>query len=219
MTQHNRITVFCFFLWVALATPALAQNPFLAEALKLDRQGFVEESISPWKQFIETGPEKDLHIYAQIKMCIALARFSRYTEAVEAAKALARKYPDHYDVQFNLGNMLSATHQFEEAAQAYQSTVQLQKNEGLGYVGLGLSLFGTQKVDQSVKTLRMVRKLFKAQKNIPWYQNVRIMIGQIKGFAPYPPDFSNLWLANNLKLVHSTYEKSVFKNFEDNLNF
>ena len=36
------------------------------------------------------------------------------------------------------------------------------------------------------------------------------MVGQIKDFEKYPPHFSNLWLTNNLKVVHDTYEKAVF---------
>ena len=37
------------------------------------------------------------------------------------------------------------------------------------------------------------------------------MVHQIKGFAKYPPNFSDLWLENSLELVRHTYEKAVFK--------
>ena len=91
-------------------------------------------------------------------------------------------------------------------------------NEGLGYVGLGLSYFGEQKPEPAIKILRKVRNLFKSQKNVAWHQNARIMIGQIKGFAAYPPNFANLWLTNNLKVVRDTYESSVFKAFVEEWN-
>ena len=94
----------------------------------------------------------------------------------------------------------------------------MRPDEGLAYVGYGLSLFGDQKPDEAVSALRKVRKLFKVQKNISWYQHVRFMIGQIKGFAMYPPDFSSLWLANNLKKVREFYESSVFKVYEKQLS-
>ena len=198
--------------------PLLAGDPALKEALELDRQGFIAESIPEWNRFLKTGPEKNLHIFAQIKMTIAYSRTGNFGEAVKSAKNLAASYPGHYDVQFNLGNMLSATHQYAGAVQAYRKSTAMRPREGLAYVGQGLSLFGDQKPEESVQVLRQVRKLFKGQKNIGWYQNVRIMIGQIKGFAPYPPSFADLWLANNLKKVRETYESAVFKVFEKQLN-
>jgi len=47
---------------------------------------------------------------------------------------------------------------------------------------------------------------------------VRIMIGQIKGFALYPHDFSELWRTNNLKKIRETYEAGVLRALEKNLN-
>ncbi len=193
-------------------------NGVLQEALTLDRQGFIEESIQAWKKVLDSKPEKKIHIYAQIKLCIAYSKSSMFGDALKEAKNLAEKFPNQFNVAFNLGNMYSATHQYQQAIEAYKKVVELQPNEGLGYVGLGLSLFGNQIVEESLETLRKVRKLFKTQKNISWYQNVRIMIGQIKGFAPYPPDFSNLWLANNLREIRTTYEQTIFRNFEKQLN-
>ncbi len=207
-------------LWIfGFATHGLsAADPALKEAMELDRQDFIAESIPLWQQFLQTRPDKKLQIFAQIKMSIAYAKTGNFGEAVQSAKALAETYPDHYDVQFHLGNMLSATQQFDGAAQAYRKATTMRPGEGLAYVGYGLSLFGDQKPDEAVSVLRKVRKLFKVQKNISWYQHVRIMIGQIKGFAMYPPDFSRLWLANNLKKVREFYESSVFKVYEKQLN-
>jgi tetratricopeptide (TPR) repeat protein len=207
-------------LWVLGlgAHTSLAGNSTLKEALELDRQGFIAESIPEWKKFLQTRPEKKLDIYAQIKIIIAHSKTGSVGEALKSAKALAASYPDHYDVQFNLGNMLSATHQYAEAAQAYLKAATMRPDEGLAFVGYGICLFGDQKPDKAVKALRKVKKLFKSQKNIGWYQHVRIMIGQMKGFAMYPPDFSNLWRTNNLTKVRETYESSVFTVFEKQLN-
>jgi len=207
-------------IWVLGLGPhsLLAGDPSLQEALKLDRQGFLGESIQEWKKFLQTRPEKKLDIYAQIKIIIAYSRTGNVGEALQSAKALAASYPDHYDVQFNLGNMLSATHQYAEAAEAYRKATLMRPDEGLAYVGYGICLFGDQKLVEAVKVLREVKELFKSQKNISWYQHVRIMIGQIKGFEMYPPDFSTLWRTNNLTKVRETYESSVFTDFEKQLN-
>ena len=207
-------------LWVLGLGPhtLLAGDSALKEALKLDRQGFMAESIPEWNKFLQTRPEKKFTIYAHIKIIIAYSRTGNVGEALKSAKVLATSYPDHYDVQFNLGNMLSATHQYAEAAQAYLKASTMRPDEGLAFVGYGICLFGDQKSDAAVQALQKVRKLFKSQKNIGWYQHVRIMIGQIKGFAMYPPDFSNLWRTNNLTKVRETYETSVFAVFEKQLN-
>jgi len=208
--MHKLVIHIVVGLWVLGLGPhtLLAGDSALKESLELDRQGFIAESIPEWEKFLQTRPEKKLHIYARIKIIIAHS----------TAKALAAAYPNHYDVQFNLGNMLSATHQYAGAAQAYLKATTMRPDEGLTFVGYGICLFGDQKPDEAVKVLIKVRKLFKSQKNIGWYQRVRIMIGQIKGFAMYPPDFSNLWRTNNLNKVRQTYESSVFTVFEKQLN-
>ena len=205
-------------LWVLSPYTLLAENPALQEALKLDRQGFLAESIPEWKKFLKTHPDKKLAIYSQVKITIAYSRTGDVGEALKTAKALAAFHPDHYDVQFNLGNLLGATHQYAEAAQAYLKATAMRPDEGLAYVGYAICLFGDQKAVEAVKVLRKVKDLFKAQKNISWYQHVRIMIGQIKGFEIYPPDFSTLWRTNNLTKVRETYQSSVFTVFEKQLN-
>ena len=201
-----------------MSSPVSADPALFNEAMELDRQDFIEESIGAWNKFLQTEPEKNLHIFAQIKMGIAYHKTEKFLEAGDSASNLAQKYPDHFEVNFHLGNMMTALGQFPEATQAYKNVVRLRPTEGLGYVGLGLSYFGERKPDLATKALRKVRSLFKNQKNVAWYQNVRIMIGQIKGFAAYPPNFSNLWLTNNLKVVRDTYESSVFKAFGEELN-
>ena len=85
-----------------------------------------------------------------------------------------------------------------------------QKREGLGYVGLGLTLFGYRNSEKAIEVLLKANKLFKEKRNISWYRDTRVMVAQIKHFAKFPPSFSNLWLKNNLKVVRDTYEKVVF---------
>lgn len=203
----------------SITLPVAAEAGPLEEALTLDRQGFVEETVPLWKQFLATGPKPELEIYATIKLCIAFSNLGQLGEAMEAAKILGERFPEDFHAQFNLGNMTSAVQLYPEAVQAYRKVVALHPEEGLAQVGLGLSLFGDQKADEAVEILRRARKLFKEQKNISWYQNVRIMIGQLKSFAPYPPDFSNLWLNNNLKTVRDTYHRSLFLEYEKELGF
>ena len=79
----------------------------------------------------------------------------------------------------------------------------------MSHVGLGLSLFGSSDSEGAIKILLKANKLFKAKKNIPWYRDTRVMIGQIKHFAKFPPHFSTLWITNNLKLVRDTYENTI----------
>ena len=99
---------------------------------------------------------------------------------------------------------------FSEAIKSYKKTTAVKPKEGLSYVGLGLSLFGNGNSESAIKTLLKANKLFKEKKNISWYGDTRVMIAQVKHFEKFPPHFSNLWLATNLKLVHDTYEKNVF---------
>ena len=200
------------------AHSGFALDSSLKQALELDRQNFLAESIPAWQKFLQTGPGKKLHVYAQVKITVAYSKTGNFGEALKSSKALVGAFPDQFDAQFNLGNMLSATHQYAEAVQAFEKASALRPTEGLAYVGHGLSLFGAEKPEEAVVVLRKVRKLFKQQKNIAWYQHVRIMIGQIKGFAHYPPSFSELWRANNLKKVRDTYESAVLKTLEKDLD-
>ena len=144
------------WLWVLGLGPhtLLAGDSALQEALELDRQGFIAESIPEWKKFLQTRPEEKLHIYAQIKVIIAYSRTGNIGEALKTTKALAASYPDHYDVQFNLGNMLGATHQYAGAAQAYLKATTMRPDEGLAYVGYGICLFGDQKPDEAIQVLQ-----------------------------------------------------------------
>lgn len=207
--------------WLSLfstASAATNKNAHLEEAMTLDQQGFVAESVPVWQAFLGTEPPKELYVYGAIKLSLAQAKMGRFLDAMKTAQVLANKYPDHFEAQFNLGNMMSAVQRFDQAVEAFKKVVAMRPQEGLGYVGLGLAYFGGGNTEEGVKTLRQARELFKEQKNISWYQNIRIMIGQMKSFAPYPPDFSNLWLTNNIRTVRDTYEKGVFRRYEETLD-
>jgi len=54
-----------------MSSPVSADPALFNEAMELDRQDFIEESIGAWNKFLQTEPEKNLHIFAQIKMGIA----------------------------------------------------------------------------------------------------------------------------------------------------
>ncbi len=205
------------FLMIVLFLPVHAGADPLKEALELDRQGFVAETLPHWEEFISSQPEKKLDIFAHIKLSIALTRSGHFHDAFKVAETLYKRYPDDFHARFNFGNRASAIKRFPEAIASFEKVVSLHPDEGLGYLGLGLSLFGDQKTEPALKVMRKARKLFKKQKIIGWYQNVRIMIGQLKSFAPYPPDFSNLWLTNNLKTIDDTYQRTLFLGFENSL--
>ena len=72
-----------------------------------DEGGPWDTAMPEWEKFLKTQPEEKLAIYAQIKITIAYSRTGNIGEALKSAKTLAASHPDHYDVQFNLGNMLS----------------------------------------------------------------------------------------------------------------
>lgn len=181
--------IFCSTLLLfSVFCTSVQADPF-KEALTLDRQGFYQETLPHWKAFLASHPEKKLDVYGHIKLCIIMNRMGNLGQAFEVAKRLAERYPDDFHAQFNLGNMTSAVKKFPEAVQAYQTAIQMHPEEGLGHIGLGLSLFGDRKTEKSLNILRNARSLFKKQKNISWHQNTRIMIGQIKSFAPYPQTF------------------------------
>lgn len=210
--------IFCSTLLLfSVFCTSVQADPF-KEALTLDRQGFYQETLPHWKAFLASHPEKKLDVYGHIKLCIIMNRMGNLGQAFEVAKRLAERYPDDFHAQFNLGNMTSAVKKFPEAVQAYQTAIKMHPEEGLGHIGLGLSLFGDRKTEKSLNILRNARSLFKKQKNISWHQNTRIMIGQIKSFAPYPPDFSDLWLNNNLKTIRDTYHRTLFIEYEKELN-
>ncbi len=197
------------FLHVA-APGAQTADALYQKAAQLDEDGFLEEAVGTWEQVLEAQPEKKLETLTRLRLSSTYIKLSEMTKAVDVGKRLVLSQPDLFDAQFHLGNAQSKLKNYPEAIEAYKKTVQLRPDEGLGYIALSLAYFGNKNPDAAVEQLQMAKKIFKKKKNISWYRDARIMVQQIRGFAPYPPNFADLWLANNIDLVRNTYEKNVF---------
>ena len=201
-------------LWIIFLTVAAAHaqtaTALYQKAAQLEKDGFLEEAAGTWSQVLETQPEKNLETLTRLRLSSTYIKMAEIIKAVEIGKSLVLSQPDLFDAQFQLGNAQSKLKNFPEAIEAYKKTTQLRPDEGLGYIALALAYFGNRDPDAAVEQLKVAKKIFKKKKNISWYRDARIMVQQIKGFAPYPPNFADLWLANNLDLVRNTYEKNVF---------
>lgn len=196
---------------LTVATPgAETATALYQKAATLDKDGFLDEATDAWEQVLEAQPEKNLQTLTQLRLLSTYIKLAELVKAVEVGKSLVLSQPDLFDAQFHLGNAQSKLKNFPEAIEAYKKTVQIRPDEGLGYIALSLAYFGNKNPDAAVEQLQEAKKIFKKKKNISWYRDARIMVQQIKGFAPYPPNFADLWLANNLDLVRNTYEKNVF---------
>jgi len=200
---------FIIFL-IAVTTGAETVDALYQKAAALDKDGFWGEAAETWEQALQAQPEKHLKTLTQLRLSSAYIKLAETFKAVEVAKSLTLAQPDLFDAQFHLGNAQSKLKNFSEAIEAYKRTIQLRPSEGLGYIALALAYFGNKNPSAAIEQLQEAKKIFKKKKNISWYRDARIMVHQIKGFAPYPPNFSDLWLANNLDLVRNTYEKNVF---------
>ena len=201
------------FLVISLTvapTGAETADALYQKAATLDKDGFLEEAAETWEQVLQTQPEKHLRTLVQLRLSGTYIKLAKTFRAVEVAQSLVLSQPDLFDAQFHLGNAQSKLKNYSEAIEAYKKTIQLRPDEGLGYIALSLTYFGNRNPSAAIEQLREAKKIFKRKKNISWYRDARIMVQQIRGFAPYPPNFADLWLANNLDLVRNTYEKNVF---------
>jgi len=201
---------FLFFL-NTLATDALAISPeeLLIKAQTLEGNGFVEEATKSWEKLTVADTDRSFVIYGELKLGMAYLKLKQFKKSINILKKTTLSYPGNFDAHFSFGNSLSSFKSFPKAIRSYEKTTTLKPKEGLSYVALGLSLFGNGDSKKAIKALLKANQLFKKKKNISWYRDTRVMISQIKHFAKFPPHFSSLWLANNLKLVHETYEKAV----------
>ena len=206
-----KLFYFLFFL-NTLATDALAISPgeLIKKARTLEGNGFLEDAAKSWEELAAVDTDLNFIIYAQLKLGITYLKLKKFQKSIDILKITTMSHPDNFDAHFSLANSLSAFKNFSEAIKPYKKTIALKPKEGLSYVGLGLSLFGKGNSESAIKTLLKANKLFKEKKNISWYRDTRVMIAQVKHFEKFPPHFSSLWLATNLKLVHDTYEKTVF---------
>ncbi len=210
-----RLALFTFvvlFFISATATPVPAQSSqeLLEKAQTLNRNGFLDEAAVVWEKLATTDTDPNRTVYARLMVGNTYLKLQQFQKSIDTMEAIAQSHPDNFDAHFHLANSLNALKKFPEAITAFEKTTALRSEEGLGYVGLGLSLFGNRDSKKAIEALLKANKLFKLKKNISWYRDTRVMVAQIKHFAKFPPSFSDLWLTNTLKLVRDTYEKSVF---------
>ena len=200
-------------LWVLpAAVPAQGVPDLFLQAEELDRQGFFEDAIQAWKKALAANLGKDQQVVARIKLSMDHYKLNQFDIAVEHAQALVKSEPENFHANFHLGNILSGLNRFPDAIAAYEKAVKLRPDEGLGYAGLALCLYGNGQTQEAIARLTEAKQIFKDKKNISWHRDTQLMMQQIKMFdqAGYPPSFSNLWLKNNLNLVRETYEKTTF---------
>jgi tetratricopeptide (TPR) repeat protein len=201
-------------LWVNFLTVSVTHadtaSALFQKAAQLDKDGFLDEAAQTLEQVLAAQPGKNLATLTKLRLLSTYIKLADTFKAVEMGEALVRSQPDLFDAHFHLGNAQSKLKMFPEAIEAYKKTTELRPDEGLGYIALALAYFGNKNPDAAVEQLKTAKKIFKKKKNISWYRDSRIMVQQIRGFAPYPPNFADLWLTNNLDLVRNTYEKNVF---------
>jgi tetratricopeptide (TPR) repeat protein len=203
---------FLLFFFHTLTTEVLAisSEELLKKAHTLEDNGFLEEATKSWKELTVVNTNPNFILYAQLKLGNTYLKLKEFNKSIDVLKLATTSHPNNFDAHFSIANSLSAFKNFSKAIKSYQKAITLYPNEGLTYVGLGLSLFGNGNSENAIKALLEANKLFKKKKNISWHQDTRVMIAQIKHFAKFPPHFSNLWTTNNLKIIHDTYEQSVF---------
>jgi len=189
---------------------AQTQEELYSSAIQLMDDEFYDEAGEQFRKAIDSAPDSEIALFSQLKIVDIRLKQSDFEAAVQAALQAVDRKPKSFDAQFHLAGALAKVKRFEKSSHAFEKTVEIRPEEGLGLVGLGVAIFGAGEIDRAVKTIKKAKKLFKKQRNIPWHRNVRIMINQMNNFSKYPRNFSNLWLENNMKLIYETYEKSVF---------
>lgn len=210
--RHLLVLISNLFLMILLIAPSIGAEPTLYQkAIKLDKEGFLDEAAQTWEQLLQSNPGKSLQTLTTLKLSSTYLNLAQPFKAVKILKELTLSQPEHFDAQFHLGNALAKIKSYPEAIEAFKKVVELRSDEGLGNVALALVYFGNTQSDVAIQQLQEAKTIFKKKKNISWYRDSRIMVHQIKNFAKYPPNFSDLWLENNLELVRKTYEKAVFK--------
>jgi tetratricopeptide (TPR) repeat protein len=197
---------------VFLPGPVLSNDQYKSSFKKakiLDEEKIFEDAEIYWKKTLDANPPPNIILYAKLKLSNTYSRLGQLDKAVEISRRLSETNPDDFDVWFHLANSLTASNQYSLAIDAFKKTTILKPGEGLSRVGLAFAYFGDQKPNFAIEELRKGMKVFKANKNISWYQDCRLAISQIKGFAHFPPSFADLWLKKNLKRVHETYIEAV----------
>jgi tetratricopeptide (TPR) repeat protein len=208
--------IFIVFL-LTLANPVQANQDLFKKAMKADRVGFFDDAVVDWNNYLAGNPATDFRIFAQIKLSLTYLKLEKPKEALDTAKALHKSESENFHANFNAGNIFAGFMNYTDAAKAFEKVIQLDPDRGLGYVGLALCKFGDREPEKAMELLHKAKKVFKKIKNISWHRDTRIMIGQIRAFEKYPPNFSDLWLANSLKNVRDTYEKKILRKYRKRL--
>ncbi len=211
--KKTALVVFVFFLCGFLGPRSAisqTQEQLYHSAEQLLADGFYDEAKEHFEKVSDSNPDSEIAIFARLKLSGIYLKQNKFEAAIQSAQKVIDQRPDNYDAQFHLASALAKVKRYAETAQAFSKTVELRPAEGLGLVGQGLAVFGVGDVTRAVGIIKQAKDLFKKKRNIPWHRNVRIMINQMKNFEKYPPNFANLWLGNNFKLIHETYEKSIF---------
>ncbi|MGV7220509.1 MAG: tetratricopeptide repeat protein [Nitrospinales bacterium] len=215
--MRSMCKIFFIVFLLALANPAQSNQDLFKKAMKADKVGFFDDAVVQWKDYLATNPETDYRIFAQIKLSLTYLKLEKPKEALDTAKDLQSSAPENFHANFNAGNVLAGFMNYTDAAKAFESVIRLNPERGLGYVGLALCKFGDREPEKAMELLHKAKKVFKKIRNISWHRDARIMIGQIRAFDKYPPNFSDLWLANSLKNVRDTYEKKILRKYRKSL--
>jgi tetratricopeptide (TPR) repeat protein len=195
----------CVFLLPSLAFSEEHYKSFLEKARNLDKDKFYEDAASYWEKTIFTKPPPNITLYAKLKLSETYLRLGQLDKAIDISRSLTESNPGHYDSWFHLANAFAALREYSQAAEAFKKATTLKPEEGLSRVGLALAYFGGGKPDFAIAEFMKGMEIFKANKNISWYRDCRLAVNQIKGFARFPPNFSDLWLEKNLSRVQDTY--------------
>ncbi len=206
-----------FLLLFILPASVNAEQDLFRKALQSDKDGFFDDAVTDWQNFLASQPAIDLRVFAQIKLSMVYLNLEQPRKAQDRAKDLLNFAPDNYHANFNSGNILSGLRNYTDAAKAYATTTRLNPDHGLGYVGLALCQFGNRNQEKAIALLKEAKAIFKKKRNISWHRDTRIMINQIRTFEKYPPNFSRLWLTNNIKNVRDTYEKKILRKLQKSL--
>jgi tetratricopeptide (TPR) repeat protein len=182
---------------------------FFKKAQSLDKDKFFEDAESYWQKTIDANPPSNIILYAKLKLSSIYLRLGLLDKAIRISRALTESNPSHFDTWFHLAIAFAASREYPQAVEAFKKATTLKPEEGLNRVGLAFAYFGDQKPDFATKEFMKAMKIFKANKNISWYQDCRLAINQIKGFARFPKNFADLWLKKNLTRVQETYMNTV----------
>jgi tetratricopeptide (TPR) repeat protein len=191
-----------------LPSPAFSEKHYqnyLEHAQNLDNDNFYKDAASYWQKTIDANPPPNITLYAKLKLSETYLRLGQLDKAIGISRALTEPNHSHYDSWFHLAIAYAASRKYSQAAEAFKKATTLKSEEGLSRVGLAFAYFGDKKPDFAIAELMKGMKIFKTNKNIPWYRDCRLAIIQIKGFARFPPNFADLWLEKNLLRVQDTY--------------